>query len=223
MTETSVLPRVLRAAFAALAVAAIVDTLSVSLDSPTFSPVNFFSYFTIEANLAGIVVLGIGALALPVGRSFDAVRGAVTLYLVMTGIIYAALLSNVGVGLAAPWTNTVLHRVMPAVVLVDWLLLPPRRRISYRVGLSWLAFPLVYFAYSLIRGPSAHWYPYPFLDPDHHGGYGRVALYAVVLAVGIAVLALAVVWAGEALRKRRWPDAVSGPVTDRAAVTENGP
>jgi hypothetical protein len=49
--------------------------------------------------------------------------------------------------------------------------------------LGWLAFPLAYFAYSLIRGAAVGWYPYPFIDPRQSGGYGRVAVFAVVLAV----------------------------------------
>jgi hypothetical protein len=44
-----------------------------------------------------------------------------------------------------------------------------------------------------------HWYPYPFLDPRHPGGYGRVALYAVVLAVAMGLLAVGV----DAIGRRR--------------------
>ncbi len=32
----------------------------------------------------------------------------------------------------------------------------------------------------------------PFLDPRHEGGYGRVALYAVVLAVAMGLLSVGV-------------------------------
>jgi hypothetical protein len=45
---------------------------------------------------------------------------------------------------------------------------------------------------SLHRGAAVHWYPYPFLNPTHSGGYARVALYAVVLALFMGLLALAV-------------------------------
>lgn len=41
-------------------------------------------------------------------------------------------------------------------------------------------------------GAAVHWYPYPFLNPTHPGGYGRVVLYAVVLALFMGLLALAV-------------------------------
>ena len=116
-----------------------------------------------------------------------------------------------GVGALAPWVNSAVHQVTPAVMLADWVCFPPWPRssalASYRWALGWLAFPLLYFAYSLSRGAVEHWYPYPFLDPRHPGGYGRVALYAVVLAVGMAVLAAGVCWIGrrrESVTIRRW-------------------
>ena len=68
----------------------------------------------------------------------------------------------------------------------------PWTRRSLLAALGWLLAPLAYFAYSLVRGPIAHWYPYPFLDPRSLGGYGRVALYAVVLAVAMGLLAAGV-------------------------------
>jgi hypothetical protein len=69
-------------------------------------------------------------------------------------------------------------------------------------------YPLVYFAYSLIRGAIVHWYPYPFLDPRYPGGYGRIALYAVVLAVVMALLAIAVNAIGRWRADRASADAV---------------
>jgi hypothetical protein len=63
--------------------------------------------------------------------------------------------------------------------------------VSYQAAFGWLALPLAYLAYSLIRGPFADFYPYPLLDPRPHG-YDHVVTYAVVLAVGMAALALIV-------------------------------
>jgi hypothetical protein len=54
---------------------------------------------------------------------------------------------------------------------------------------SWLIFPAVYLVYSLVRGPIADWYPYPFLDPDHGDGYANVALTSAAVLVTIIVLA----------------------------------
>jgi hypothetical protein len=71
-------------------------------------------------------------------------------------LVYAALLANEEVGLTAAWVNSALHQVTPAVLLADWVFFPPwPRKATYRKALIWLAFPLAYFAYSLIRGAAS--------------------------------------------------------------------
>jgi hypothetical protein len=179
--------RVLRVVAAALGIAA----LAAANSERTGTVANFFSFFTIESNVLAVVVFAVGGLVDPRSTRWAYFRGAVTFYMVITGIVYAALLSDIPVGLSSPWINTVLHRVLPVLILLDWLIQPPWPKVPYRAALGWMAFPLAYFAYSLIRGPSAHFYPYPFLDPRPHG-YDHVIVYAVVLALGMAVLALAV-------------------------------
>jgi hypothetical protein len=94
--------------------------------------------------------------------------------------------------LSATTINDTLHRVIPLVMPADWIAFGPWARGSHRAALGWLVAPLAYFAYSLARGAAVHPYPYPFLNPTHPGGYGRVVLYAVVLALFMGLLALAV-------------------------------
>jgi hypothetical protein len=183
----TVLVRVARLAFAGLAIAAVVAAIRV-----TGSLADFFSYFTIESNLLAIVVLIVGGTLDPRGRRWVYLRGAATLFMVITGIVYAVLLAHAEVGLTSPWINDTLHRVTPVVMLVDWVAFSPWARGSYQAALGWLIVPLAYFAYSLLRGAAVHWYPYPFLNPGHPGGYGRVVIYAVVLAVFMGLLALAI-------------------------------
>jgi hypothetical protein len=157
----------------------------------TGSLANFFSYFTIESNILTVLVFAIGGLVDPRSTRWAYARGAVTLYMTITGIVHAVLLSDIPVGLASPWINDVLHKVLPLVILADWVFFPPWPRVSYRAALGWLAFPLAYFAYSLIRGPFADFYPYPFLDP-RPDGYDHVIVSAIGLAVGMVALALIV-------------------------------
>ena len=158
--------RILRVAFALLTLCALGWILRAGADVATFSVVNYFSYFTVISNVLTVVVLGIGGVLDPQSERWQLFRGAVTLYMVITGIIYAVLLSNIDVGVADPWTNNVVHRIMPVVILIDWILVPVRKRFSESQSLIWLVFPLVYGIYSLIRGPIVDWYPYPFLDPS---------------------------------------------------------
>ena len=125
-----------------------------------------------------VAILLIGAARRDIHTpTFDIVRGGAVVYLVTTGIVFSVLLSGTDVDTAIPWVNSVLHEVMPLVIVIDWLLDPPSRHITYRQSLLWLAYPLAWVAYTLIRGPIADWYPYPFLDPAS-GGYrqGRPVL-----------------------------------------------
>jgi len=127
----------------------------------------------------------------------DVLRGAAVVYLVTTGVVYALLLSNADVQVTLPWVNTVLHRVMPIVVFLDWLIVPPSSTISMREASWWLAFPIVWTVYTMIRGAIVDWYPYPFLDPRLHGPV-EIAVTMVGIALFIAVVIAAVRWIGNA-------------------------
>jgi hypothetical protein len=147
-----------------------------------------------------VAVLLVGGLADRRTEGWAYLRAAATTFIVITGAVYAALLAGTDVGLIAPWANDVLHRIVPAALAVDYLLFGPWPRVSYRATAWFLLGPLVYVAYSLIRGPQVHWYPYPFLNPHHAGGgYGRVALNCVVL--GLLMFALTVVINGIARQR----------------------
>lgn len=183
--------RALRFAFFVYAVVALVWIPMRNADNADFSAFNYFSYFTIESNVLAAIVLAVGAIRDPQSRAWQLFRGAVTLYMVITGIIYAILLANVDVMLTDGWINVALHRVLPLVLFLDWVIAPARVRISEARCLSWLAFPVAYGVYSLVRGPIVDWYPYPFIDPREQG-YMQLALTAVVLLVAMVLMALAV-------------------------------
>lgn len=193
----------LRAAFALLALAAITVQLLDLAAKGTLDPINYFSYFTIQANLIGAAALLWAASRWRGERSaaLDWFRGAAVVYLTVTLIVFAVLLSGTDVDTAIPWVDTVLHRVMPIVLIVDWLIDPPLVRLTARRALAWLIYPLAWTAYTLVRGAIVGWYPYPFLDPAN-GGYGRVALYVVAILVGGTLPCLLVAGVGNALRRR---------------------
>lgn len=191
LDRTPVPIRAARVAFAALTAAALISIVSDGLAVESFSLTNYFSYFTVLSNVATVVVLAVGGVLDPWARGWQLLRGAVTLYMVITGVIYAVLLADIDVGVADTWTNDVVHRIMPVVILVDWIVTPPRRATSDTRCLTWLSFPLVYGIYTLIRGPVADWYPYPFIDPRGQG-YAALAVGLVVLTVAFALMALAV-------------------------------
>ena len=179
--------------FALLGFSAIVTEIATIAARGMWNPGNFFSFFAIESNVLVVMSLLLGAFALYAkkkSKKLDFFRGAATLYMVVTGIVFSLLLSGLeGVALTAvPWDNIVLHYIIPVAAVIDWIIDPPSRRIEFKKALVWLAFPLAYLAYSLIRGPIVNWYPYPFLNPAN-GGYGQIAVTSIVIFVaGIAMV-----------------------------------
>jgi hypothetical protein len=179
---------VCRAFFAALALVAIAVQLTDLAGKGVLNPVNYFSYFTIDSNLIAAAILLVGAAKS--GRSnarLDLFRGGAVVYMSITGIVFTLLLSNTDVDTAIPWVNTVVHELMPLVILADWLVTPPVTRLSLQDGVLWLSFPLVWIIYTLIRGSIVNLYPYPFLNPAN-GGYASVAVYAAGILVAMLVV-----------------------------------
>lgn len=179
--------------FGLLGLSAVVTEIVVIVGRGRFVPENFFSYFTIESNIiAGTVLLASAVVVLHGRRSerLDFLRGAATLYMLITGIVFAVLLAGLDVQLTAfPWDNIVLHYIIPVAIIVDWILDPPQKAIGFGRAVWWLVLPLGYLAYSLIRGELVYWYPYPFLNPANNG-YAGVAW----VSLGILVLSLVLTW-----------------------------
>ncbi len=171
-----------------LGAAAITTQLINNIINGT-SLVNFFSFFTIESNIFTAILLFALALSDPKKSKgkYDFVRGAITLYMTMTGIIYVVLLSDTQ-SLLIPWVNIVLHYIMPFAMLFLWILIPPHRAIPYKKALYWLIFPVVYLIYSLVRGANVGWYPYNFINPDVNG-WPSVIVTSIIIAVSVLVVA----------------------------------
>lgn len=186
---------IIRLLFAGLAVAAIITQLTDSI-SHGRSVVNFFSFFTIESNLLAIALLallGVTGLRGTAPKEYVFFRGGVTLFMTITGIVYTLLLSGNEVSLqtTVSWVNTVLHYIMPVVILADWLIAPPKQLLPFKKAALWLLFPLVYLTYSIIRGGIVSWYPYPFINPIENS-WAHVGVMSLVIAAVAAVLGWAV-------------------------------
>ncbi|MGW0710126.1 Pr6Pr family membrane protein [Streptomyces sp. NPDC002643] len=183
--------------------------LGVAADHAADSPTglgDFFSRFTnLSCVAACLVLLAEGWAGSRGGPGVpDEVRGAVVLYMAVTGITYGLILTEPHNTLMPDWTHHVLHQVMPVVLIADWLADPPRHRIGYRRAAYWLLPPLLYVGYALLRGEAADRYVYPFLDPDRGvGGYGRVTVACLLLAVLLVAVGALVVLTGDRARTRR--------------------
>lgn len=189
--------RLYRVIFGLLALAAIGTQLVSLVGKPQFNPVSYFSYFTIDSNLIAAVLLLVCAAPSRANHPLrlDVLRGAAVVYMAVTGIVFTLLLSGTDVDTAIPWVNTVVHELMPLVLLADWLLGAPVERLSVHHGLLWLSFPLAWIVYTLIRGSISGLYPYPFLNPVN-GGRASVAAYSFAVLVLMALVCAAVLWLG---------------------------
>ncbi|MDL9978094.1 Pr6Pr family membrane protein [Microbacterium candidum] len=221
---------VLRALVAVLIAAAIVAqavrTIGGAMDAGRdvgTTVTNFFSFFTILSNVGAVIVLlwaavwfwtrGRNAASEP--RGLGLMLASVTTYMIVTGIVYNTLLRGVELpqGTTVPWSNEVLHVVGPAFLLLDLFLAPRRRCLGWGAIGVVLIFPLVWVAYTLLRGENVvnpvngdhWWYPYPFLNP-HLGSWASVWFWVGVIAVALGVAAAGVVWVSRIRGRVRQPE-----------------
>lgn len=166
-----------------------------------FDPWEYFSYFTIETSLINVVVFIVGAYMAATlvedTRLYTAVRMSALTYAVVTAGVYNLLLRNVpyaGAYEGLHWPNEVIHVVIPAAILLDWVFSPGRPALPWSSLRIVLVYPVLWLAYTLGRGAASggEIYPYPFLDPDT-AGWGSVVAYILGLTaflVAIGALAL---------------------------------
>ncbi len=209
--------RVLRVLTGLAILAAVVQkTVDATLPGNDVDIAQLYSEFTVQGNLAFGLVLIISGVrrrgSLPYW--WDHFFGGLVLYLVMTGIIYVVLVAPPG----EPWwtwdlywPQLVHHRLAPLVAALDWVLVTRTIRGPWWRPAAWLGYPVVFLAFSWIRGGLDGWYVYDFLDPTIDGGWPRVlattgqvlaAFLAVAVLVHAAGNARAALAAGKAVRAR---------------------
>jgi hypothetical protein len=151
------------------------------------------SFFTIQSNiLSALVSAQLVRDPNRDGAAWRVLRLAALFGIAVTGIVYASVLAAMHEpnGWRETTSNAIFHYLVPIGMVVGWLLFGPRPRIAPSViGLA-LVWPVLWFAYTIVRGEATGWYPYPFVDAATHG-YARVVLNAVVVtAVFAAVCAV---------------------------------
>jgi hypothetical protein len=189
---------VARLAFATVAIAAMTYQFAM-LNGPGYAQGNFFSFFTIQSNILAVGALFLLVLVPRERRTplFDGARSAAVLYIAITGVVFALLLAGLQEELQTtiPWVDFVVHKLMPVVLLADWLVDPPRHRLPWWTVAAWLVYPFAWIVYTLVRGEIVDWYPYPFVDVSNLG-YGGVLARTAGLTVAFALGAAALLWLG---------------------------
>ena len=98
----------------------------------------------------------------------------------VTGIVYSAILAATHDpnGWREVTSNTLLHYVVPILMVLGWVLFGPRPRTGLRTVLLAIIWPVLWLTYTLVHGALSSWYPYPFVDVAEHG-YALVLLYCL--------------------------------------------
>ena len=159
--------------------------------------VSFFSFFTVLTNLLVAVVLTweLNLRPSPVRRWFllPSVRSGVAVSIALVSLAYNLLLRH----LWQPegWqfvADELLHDGVPLLYIVYWWRCVPKGSLRLgHIGL-WMIYPLVYFAYVLLRGDLLAAYPYPFIDVTSLG-YPQVFINAGGILAGFVGIALGLV------------------------------
>lgn len=159
--------------------------------------VNFFSFFTVLTNTLVVVVLSYAVVDRDSAakRFFLAPRvsSAIVASIVLVSLAYNLLLRHLwqpeGFQFIA---DELLHDVMPLLFVVYWWRCVPKGTLQCKhIGL-WVLYPLLYFAYMLLRGDLLGQYQYPFFDVGTLG-YPQVFVNAGGILAGFVLIALAVV------------------------------
>jgi len=131
--------------------------------------IRFFSYFTIDSNL--LVAVCAAAIFLIPKTAFGiffkrpSVITAITVYITVVALVYNTVLRSLSV--VSGWSavlNELMHVIVPLLFLVYWVYFVPKQPLRWGNIWGWLAFPLVYICFVLVRGSYANFYPYPFLN-----------------------------------------------------------
>lgn len=179
---------------AAVCAVALVDRLFWGLGSQTIAGQNFLAYLTIESNIAFAVlalIAGVIALRMPEDpRWLTTARAVVLSWTITAGLAFALIVWQAGmrgIPITVPWSDIVLHFVLPAWTVIAWVFGPGRRAASWRIVPYVLLYPVIWGVFTIWRGGLVGWYPYYFLDPRQVSGPLEMIL---TCAIALAIFAL---------------------------------
>ncbi|OAE14185.1 hypothetical protein AZH11_02410 [Pseudomonas simiae] len=169
--------------------------------------INFFSFFTVLTNTLVVVVLSYALVSRDSAakRFFLApnVSSGIAASIVVVSLAYNLLLRHLWSPAGFQFiADELLHDVMPVLFLIYWWRYVPKGTLRLKHIAGWVIYPLVYFAYVLLRGHLLGQYQYPFIDVDSLG-YPQVFANAGGILAGFIVIALAVVGLDRILKPTR--------------------
>lgn len=179
---------------ATVCIVALVHRMLWGMGSQTMASDNFFAYLTIQSNSAfAVLAIIAGIIALRTEEDpawLTTARALVLSWTITAGLAFGLIVWQAGmrgIPISVPWSDVMLHFILPAWSIVAWVLGPGRRSASWRVVPFVLLYPIVWGVFTIWRGGMIGWYPYYFLDPRQVSGLGEMG---VSCAVALSIFAL---------------------------------
>lgn len=156
--------------------------------------VRFFSFFTVLSNtlVATALTCAISTRGSSGHRFFRTpwVCSGIAASIALVSIAYNLLLRHLWRPEGWQWiADELLHDIMPLLFLLYWWLYVPKGLLRPSHLLLWMIYPLVYFAYLLLRGDLIGDYMYPFVDVGTLG-YPQAFINAGGVLAGFVLISL---------------------------------
>lgn len=163
--------------------------------------IDHFSYFTVLSNMLAAVIFTM--LAINPKRTsalFRVLRLDAVIMMIVTGIIYNVLLNTGGHEGWDFWSNGIQHIFGPILVFVVFVISGPRGWITSSTIFASLVLPILWLAYSLLRGSVIGAYPYGFLDVNANG-LTSVLLFVLQIVIFAIILGYLLMLIDKIMRK----------------------
>jgi len=162
--------------------------------SPIGRLIDTYSYFTIWSNLIVAIVMTILVFAPNRGRIFKVLHLDALMMITVTGILYWMLLAATSTSIGIDRIGNLFdHTITPVITIVIWLIVGPRNWIRWWMVFAALILPIVWAAYTVIRGTMLNTWPYPFLNVAK---YGMPAVLTTIGAIAVFGLLIGFIYYG---------------------------
>ncbi|MHA1987277.1 MAG: Pr6Pr family membrane protein [Promethearchaeota archaeon] len=116
-------------------------------------------------------------------------KGAFTLYITITFIFFAVLLSGLykPTELFPAFRNLVVHYITPIAFIIDWVLTEDKGRYQWSYLPYWIIYPIGYLVFAFIHGTITGSYLYYFLNVSKIGYLMYALVVSGLIGVGLVI------------------------------------